>query len=41
MIVRNVDVQDGFCNIGITHVFSALTFAGCRESCLNTRLLMQ
>ena len=24
MMVRNVDVQDGFCNIGITHVFSCV-----------------
>ena len=29
----------GVYNIGITHVFYALTFAGSRGSCLNTRSL--
>ena len=33
---KSVDLKD---NIGITHVFHALTFAGSRGSCLNTRPL--
>ena len=37
---KNVGNPDLVCeNIGITHVFHALTFAGSTGSCLNTRAL--